>query len=308
MLPHNPFRFGVVCTKAESRRHWVDKVRRVESLGYQILLVPDHLGDQIAPLPALMCAADATSTLRVGTLVLDNDFRHPAVLAQDAATVDVLSEGRFELGLGAGWMREEYDQAGVAFEPGATRVQRLEEALRVVKGLWREGRASVAGKHYTITDLDGRPKPVQRPRPPILVGGGGKRILTIAGREADIVGIVPRSRVDGSGLDLTDVSAEAADDKVSWIQAAAGPRAGSLELNTLIQAVVVSDDGRDAAAQLARRWKVSAETVLNSPYVLIGSTGEIGDAVHARRERYGISYYAVFESAMESWAARAPGV
>lgn len=302
MLPRHPFRFGVVCRKAESRRQWVEKARRVESLGYQILLISDHLGDQFAPIAALASAADATSTLRIGTLVLDNDFRHPALLAQETATLDLLSDGRFELGIGAGWMRAEYDQIGIAFDPGKTRVERLEESLGVIKRLWRDGQTTLKGRHYTITDLDSRLKPAQRPRPPILVGGGGKRILSLACREADIVGIVPRARVDGGGLDLNDVSAAAADDKVAWIQSAAGPRVSTLELNTLLQAVVVTEDPADATAQLARRWKVSVESVQDSPYVLIGSAGEIGDTLHARRERFGISYYAVFEFAMESFA------
>ena len=183
------FRFGAQLLLRRLREEWAAKARRVEELGYSTLCVPDHFDDQLAPIPALVAAAAATTTLRVGTLVLDNDYRHPLLTAKEAATVDVLSGGRFELGMGAGWLRSDYEQSGIACDPPGVRIDRLEEGLAVVKGLLAGGKFSFSGRHYTVTDHPGTPLPVQRPRPPILVGGGGRRILALAGREADIVSV-----------------------------------------------------------------------------------------------------------------------
>ncbi len=183
------FRFGAQLSFAGTREEWVAKARRVEELGYSTLCVPDHFDDQLAPMPALTAAAAATTNLRVGTLVLDNDYRHPILTAKEAATVDLLSGGRLELGLGAGWLRSDYEQSGIALDPPSVRIDRLEEALAVVKGLLAGGKFSFCGRHYTVTNHPGTPLSVQRPRPPILVGGGGRRILALAGREADIVSV-----------------------------------------------------------------------------------------------------------------------
>lgn len=177
------FRFGAQMSFAATRDEWVAKARRVEELGYSTLSVPDHFDDQLAPFPALMAAAAATTTLRVGTLVLDNDYRHPLLTAKEAATVDLLSGGRLELGMGAGWLRSDYEQSGIGCDPPAVRIERLGEGLAVVKGLLAGGKFSFCGLHYTVTHHAGTPQPVQRPRPPILVGGGGRRILTLAARE-----------------------------------------------------------------------------------------------------------------------------
>lgn len=296
------FRFGVQCALAASRREWQDKARRVEALGYQVLLVPDHFGDQFAPLPALLSAAEATRAIRIGTLVFDNDFRHPALLAKEAATLDVLSDGRFEFGIGAGWMRSEYDQTGIAFEPGATRVARLEEAIPLIRAVWREGPASFSGQHYRLTGLESAPLPAQRPGPPLLIGGGGPRILRLAAREADIVGLVLRSRADGNGLDLADLSAAALDDKVRWVREAAGARFESLEFNTLIQTVALTADRAGTADRLSRAFGVPTDAVLDTPYALIGSEDEIADQLRERRARFGLSYYVLFERDMEALA------
>jgi len=267
-----------------------------------MLVVPDHFRDHLAPVPALTAAALATTRLRVGSLVFSNDFRHPAVLAKEAATIDVLSGGRFELGLGAGWLREEYDQTGIRFDAPGTRVERLEEAVTIIKRLLAGERVTFAGRHYTIADLEGRPTPVQRPHPPIAIGGGGRRTLSLAAREASIVGLVPRARRDGSGLDLNDLSDAATREKLEWVRAAAGERFDSLEINTLIQAVVVADQRMAAADQLASRFKVAREVVLETVYVALGTIEEICETLRQRRERYGVSYLTVFERDMEAFA------
>ena len=298
----HPFRFGVTAPTPSAGTDWVERIRRVEQLGYSILVVPDHFRDHLAPGPALTAAALTTTRLRVGSLVFSNDFRHPAVLAKDAATIDVLSGGRFELGLGAGWLREEYDQTGIPFDAPGTRIERLEEAVTIIKRLLAGERVTFAGRHYAIADLEGRPTPVQRPHPPIAIGGGGRRTLTLAAREATIVGLVPRARRDGSGLDLADLGDAATREKLEWVRAAAGARFDSLELNTLIQAVAVADQRNAAADQLAARFKVDRDVVLETPYVLLGTVKEISETVWRRRERYGFSYLTVFERDMEAFA------
>jgi probable F420-dependent oxidoreductase len=296
-----PFRFGVTAPTPSAGTDWAERARRVEQLGYATLVVPDHFRDHLAPVPALTAAALATTRLRVGSLVFSNDFRHPAVLAKEAATIDVLSAGRFELGLGAGWLRAEYDQAGIPFEAPGTRVGRLEEAVTIIKGLLAGERMTFAGRHYTIADLEGRPTPVQRPHPPIAIGGGGRRMLTLAARQASIIGLVPRARRDGSGLDLTDLSDAATREKLEWVRAAAGDRFDSLEIHALIQAVAVGPR-RAAADDLASRFKVARDVVLETVYVLLGTTQEICETLRERRARYGISYLTVFERDMEAFA------
>lgn len=174
MSKPRPFRFGVSVHGSKSRIEWIGIARQAEALGYSTFLIPDHLGDQLSPIPALVTAADATSTLRVGSLVFDNDFRHPVMLAKEAATLDVLSGGRLELGQGGGWMKPEYERAGIPFEHASVRIGRMEEAIRIVKGLFAEGPVDFAGQYYTLTGLEGFPKPMQRPYPPLHIGGGGQ--------------------------------------------------------------------------------------------------------------------------------------
>jgi probable F420-dependent oxidoreductase len=297
-----PFRFGVTAPTPSGGTNWAERARRVEQLGYSMLVVPDHFRDHLAPVPALVAAALATTRLRVGSLVFSNDFRHPAVLAKEAATIDVLSGGRFELGLGGGWLRAEYDQTGIPFDAPGTRVERLEEAVTIIKGLLAGERVTFAGRHYTIADLEGRPTPVQRPHPPIAIGGGGRRTLSLAAREASIVGLVPRARRDGSGLDLSDLSDAATREKLEWVRSAAGERFDSLEINALIQAVVVADQRMTAADQLASRFKVAREVVLETVYVAVGTIDEICETLRQRRERHRISYLTVFERDMEAFA------
>lgn len=298
----HPFRFGVTVPTVRSGPAWVDHVRRIERLGYSIVHVPDHFRDQLAPVPALTAAAMATTRLRVGSLVFSNDFRHPVVLAKEASTIDVLSGGRFELGLGSGWLREEYDQAGISFDAPGTRVERLTEAVAIVKGLLAGEAVTFAGRHYTITALKGRPSPVQRPHPPLLIGGGGPRMLALAAREASIVGLVPRARRDGGGLDRGDFGEAALREKVGWVRDAAGDRFEALELHALIQAVILSGQRSVAAERVAARFGAGREALMDSPYVLIGTVDGICETLRKRREAYGISYLTVFDRDLDAFA------
>ena len=297
-----PFRFGVATARAGSRDAWISKARRIEELGYNILLVPDHFGDQLAPGLGALAAAEATTRLRVGTFVYDNDFRHPVVLAKEIATLDLLTEGRFEPGLGAGWHKPEYDQAGLPFDPPGIRVARLEESVQIVKGLLAEGPFRFKGAHYTVSELNGHPKPLQRPRPPILIGGGGRRMLSLAAREADIVGLAARVKADGSGLDVPDVAAEATDRKLGWLREAAGDRFDQLELNVLVFVTRLIDDRQQAIEALATQFAVRPEMIAESPHVMIGSVEQVRDDLLVRRARWGISYVTIFDDALEAFA------
>lgn len=299
MAAQRPFRFGIhMVEHLTSRAGWYAKARKAESLGYGILTVPDHFRSHLAYAPVLTAAAAATTTLHIGTFVLDNDFRHPAIVAADAGMLDMLSDGRFELGIGAGWLREDYNRAGIPFSPGSVRVDRLMESVCIIKGLMAGNPVTFAGEHYTLTDLPSAAQPVQRPHPPMLIGGGGRRLLTFAAHEADIVSIIPRS-LPGGGLDETD---HAVDEKIDWIRHAAGERFATLELNTLIQRVIVTGDGQQEIAALATEWGSTTEAILGSPYVLIGSVEGISDTLRRRRAEYGISYISVLEQNMDTFA------
>lgn len=303
---YRPFRFGVQGRGAASRAEWVDKARRAEALGYATFLVPDHLPRGLAPLVALASVAAATTTLRLGTFVLDNDFRHPVVLAKEAATLDLLSDGRLELGIGAGWMREEYEQSGIPYEPAETRIAKLVEAARLVKALWTEEATTFSGAYYQVASLSIQPRPIQQPHPPIVMGGGGRRMLTAAARAADIVGLGARSLPDGT-IDQMDVTGEATARKIGWIREAAGDRLDALELNIFVYGVEATDDPAAAAARLAAdvtpaEVTPSAEQVLASPHFLFGPLGAMTETLQARREEYGLSYISVPESLMDALA------
>jgi probable F420-dependent oxidoreductase len=274
--------------------------RHVEALGYHSLLMPDHFGARFALAPALVLAAEATSRLRVGSLVYDNDFRHPALLAQEVASIDLLTDGRFEFGLGAGWLKSEYDAAGVPFDEGKTRVERMAEALQIVKALFAATPVTYEGRHYRLTGLTGSAKPKQEPHPPVLIGGGGRQLLTLAAKEADIISIMPRSRRDGSGLEDADARPDAFTRKLAWIRDAAGDRFSAIELNTLVQTVVITDHPGAAAAPLAKEYEMDTAQVFETPLVLIGSVDQIAETLEQRRERFGISYITVFEKDLEN--------
>ena len=310
MARPRPFRFGVIHEQVQSAAAWADHVRRVEGLGFSTFLVRDHFvpdffGHQPAPLVSLASAAALTTRLRVGTMVLAVDYRHPVMLAKEAATLDVVSDGRLELGLGAGWLRREYETAGLTFDSAGTRIDRLEETIRIVDGLFGAGPISFSGKHYTVTDLDGHPKPVQRPRPPILIGGGRRRILNLAGRTADIVGILTTSVATGTVVDeAAERLAGSVSQKLAWVREGAGPRYDDIELS-LIPTLVFEEDREAAASRLiaGRGWTgVSVADVLAMPSVFIGSVGAIADQMEERRALYGFSYYVVSDRVLDRTA------
>jgi probable F420-dependent oxidoreductase len=301
------FRFGVQLSTAASGEEWAATAREVEDLGFSSLFLPDHFGDQLAPVPAMMAAADATTDLKVGTLVFDNDYKHPVVLAKEMATIDVLSGGRVEFGLGAGWMKTDYEQSGIPMEKPSVRIARMEEGLEVIKGLWAEGAFSYEGEHYTITGLDGLPKPVQKPGPPILLGGGGPKVLGVCGRHADIVGINPSIPAGEIGPDAArDAASDRVDQKVEWLREAAGDRFADIELNALVFVTTVTDDPGPVREMIAGMFGVDQELLGETPYVWIGSAGEIADQLRANRERWGFSYFVV--QSVETMRAIAPVV
>ncbi|HEX6487342.1 MAG TPA: TIGR03621 family F420-dependent LLM class oxidoreductase [Candidatus Dormibacteraeota bacterium] len=298
-----PFRFAVQEHRATTGQEWTDKVRRVESLGYTALYLPDHFSDQLGAFSALAAAAMVTSELRLGHLVLDNDYRHPAVTAKEIASLDVLSGGRADFGLGAGWEKSDYDATGIAYDTPGVRIERMCEGLAICKGLFAPGPFSFEGKHYRVTGLEGQPKPMQRPHPPILLGGGAKRMLSIAAREADIINVnfnLAHGAVS-SELVLTG-TAEQTDEKMAWIKEAAGDRFRDLELSVLIFVLNVTDDRRTIAEGLAGAIGTTVETVLDIPHFLIGTIDQIAEDLQRRRERYGISYVIVQGEAAESFA------
>ena len=302
MVRQRPFRFGIQGRSTGPRDEWLATVRRIEALGYASYLALDHFVRGLDPVASLMAAAMATTTLRVGSFVFDNDFRHPALLAKAAASLDVLSGGRFELGIGGGWLREEYDQTGIPFDPAGVRIERMTEAVRLLKRIFGEEHpVSFAGEHYTVTGLVCPPRPVQQPHPPILIGGGSRRILSVAAREADIVGITTRARADGA-KDTADLTAEATAQKISWIRDAAGERFDDLELNVVVGDVIVTDDGRGAAERLADQYAVTPEEILASPLVLLGSVDAMVERLQERRERYGFSYVVATEPKIDALA------
>src|SRR6476620_4738694 len=281
------FRFGVHTSDAGPGRAWMDAARRIESLGFATLQLRDHFDRQIAPIAAMTAAAVATDTLRVGALVLANDYRHPVVLAKELATIDHLSAGRLEVALGAGWMAPDYEQGGMPFAPPGVRVARLEEATTIVKALFAGGPVTVHGDHYRVTGHELYPTPVQDPRPPIMIAGGGPRMLRFAAREADIVGLNPARQSNAAWEDqnLPDATEAATDRKIGWIREAAGDRYADLELSIVVPFVLVTDEGG-----------------LASPHVLIGSVDQICATLVERRERWDLSYYVFNDDAIDTVA------
>jgi probable F420-dependent oxidoreductase len=305
------FRFGVLCEEMGTREAWLAKARRAEELGYSTLLLRDHFtpgpfGNQFAPIAALMAAAMATTRLRIGSMVFDNDYRHPVILSKEAATLDVLSDGRLEFGLGAGWMGKEYEQAGMSFDPSSARVARFEEALHIFKGLFALEPVTFSGKYYTITGIQGFPRPLQQPHPPILIGAGGRRMLALAAREADIVGILagPLNAGEPTPTDPAAYSAESLSCKIAWLREVAEERFSQLELSVITNPRFTSNR-RQGAEQIARErgWNnVSTEEILKMPTFFIGTVDEVVEQMLERRERFGISYYMTFDRVMEAFA------
>jgi probable F420-dependent oxidoreductase len=285
---------------ATSRQDWQDLARQAEAAGFDILQVPDHLDQCLPPLAALCSAADVTERLQVGTMVVNNDFRHPVLLAREAATVALLAGGRFELGLGAGHMQREYHQAGLPFDPAPVRIARMAESLAIVRRLLDGEDLTFAGEHYRIEGHRIYPVPATRPR--LLVGGNGDRLLSVAAAQADIVGFTGfNPGRTGQGGAITHFTAEGLEERIGLVRERAGARFDSLELHALVQYVLITDDRRRAADDLATRFGggLTAQQVLESPFLLVGTREQMADALRERRERFGVSYWTVF--------ARRPG-
>ena len=291
LFPHRPFRFGVQVSHASTAQEWAELARRSEDAGYDVLTMPDHFTNQLAPVPALMAAADATSTLRIGALVFDNDYKHPVVLAKELATMDLLSDGRTEIGLGAGWMLSDYEQAGMTYDSPKVRIDRFIEGLAVIRGALGPDSFSFSGDHYTISNYNGLPKPVQQPLPPILIGGGGPRVLKFAAREADIVGINGTLTAGVVGPEaISTMTAASVDEKVAIVAAAGAHRISDIELNIRTFFVKVTDDRASTINAISSMFSVPAELIDTSPFALIGSVDACIEQLLERREKWGFSY------------------
>ena len=289
-FPHRGFRFGVQVSKETSAKGWAELARRTEAAGYEVLTMPDHFTDQLAPIPALMAAASATTTLRVGALVFDNDYKHPVILAKELATIDLLSEGRLEIGLGAGWMISDYEEAGIPYDSPKVRIDRFIEGVAVIRGAMADGSFSFSGDHYTITNYNGQPKPMQA-RPPLLIGGGGKRVLSYAAREADIIGINGTMTAGVVGPEaLSTMTAESVDEKVAIVAAAGAHRINDIEMNIRTFFVKVTNDRAATVDGISSMFGVSKDMIDASPFALIGSVEECIEQLLERRERWGFSY------------------
>ena len=286
-----PFRFGVEVWAPFEGSTWTDTVREVESLGYSTLFVPDHFDEGLGPITAMASAAAVTTTLRVGALVFDCDFRHPAVLARELASIDLLSEGRLEVGLGAGWKRLDYDRSGIAMDRPGVRVSRLVEYTTIVKALFADEPVTFHGEHYRITDLPGTPRPHTPGGPPILIGGGAPRLLRFAGATADIVGV--NASIHSGEIDTAaahDALPERIDEKVGWVREGAGARFNDLEINAWLAAAELTDDTAAVAEVMGQLFSADPKDVLASPLSLVGSLSECADRLRERRERWGYSY------------------
>ena len=295
------FRFGLKFRTAKDAASLAAMARRAEDLGYSTILVSDHpTHPQLAPLAAATALACATTRLRVGSSVLANDFRHPVVLAKEVATLDLISGGRVELGIGTGWKQAEYESMGLTFDRASQRIDRLREAIAILRGFWSGKPYALEGEHYSIRELSGYPTPVQD-RLPILIGGGGRKVLSLAAREADIVGVNPaaRSGAHDAATDLDSTEA-ATDEKLRWVAEAAGARMDEVELCMQVYADCVTDSRAEGDQVLAGRYAFSLEEARKVPYAWVGSVGEICAGLEEKRERWGVSYWVVPEHAMET--------
>lgn len=299
------FRFGVAVTNVGSGKEMTELARRAEGLGYSALFVPDHFVDhELAPTVALAHAAAVTDTLRIGPLVLGNDYKHPVVLAREAGTLDLLSDGRLELGIGAGWMTVDYERSGIPLDRPSVRIARLAESITILKGLLADGPFTFHGEHYHVSDLDGQPKAVQRPHPPFIIGGGGPKILTLAAREAQIVGINAnlRSGSPDSADAAQSLTPERTDQKLAWLRDAAGEHFDDLEIQTLVGFVLPTNDSAHVIEAMAAGFGVAPDDARLAPVTLVGTQEEMIDLLEARRARWQMSYHVVPSAALDTLA------
>ena len=323
-----PFRFGIQADFRPTKAKWTEFAKKVEASGYDIITMPDHFTNQLAPIPALMSIANATSSLRIGMLVLDNDFRHPVVLAKELATLDVLSNGRLEIGLGAGWMPSDYEFSGITFEKPSSRIKKLEESIAIMKSAFTKGEFNFDGSYFKIKNYEGFPKPLQCPMPPLLMGGGGTKMLTLATKEANIISIantktkdfgadvigrmssMARSANESFNIEPNTISKKsidslskvAVDEKVAKIHFLAGDRMPNLELNIRPFMINITNKVTIAIENLARNLNTGTQDVLENPFALIGSPEKLIDDLLRRRERWGISYVIVGADVIDSFA------
>ena len=290
-----PFQFMIACRDVVDSKTLVERARWAELIGCTHIAIHDHLGRQFAPIPLLTAVAMTTDRLRLCPLVFNNDLRHPAVLAQELASLDVLSDGRVDVGLGAGWNEPEYRATGIAYDAAPVRIDRMEEAIAIIRGLFADGPFSFAGKHYTITDMDLQPKPIQKPHPPFHIGGTRERVLRLAAREAEIVGMDLRQ--DGEAI--LDAFPARMDVRVGWVRDAAGERLDRLDLSVLrlVGGPTITDRALPVATEVARELgdrtgqAITPTDVLDSPYSLIGSVEGMAEKLVQVRERWGINSF-----------------
>jgi probable F420-dependent oxidoreductase len=300
-----PFRFGLIVHDTGSAKEFTELARKAEGLGFSTLFVPDHFIDhQLAPVVALAHAAAVTDSLRIGPLVLGNDYKHPVVLAREAGTLDLLSNGRLELGIGAGWMTADYEKTGMSLDRPGVRIARLAESIEILKGLFADGPFTFSGEYYRVTELDGQPKPVQRPHPPFIVGGGGPKILALAAREAQIVGVNANLRSgDGNSPDAAhSLTSAATDAKLEALRAAAGSRFSELEIQTLVGFVHVAEHTSGIIDAMASSFGVDREDARMAPVTLVGTEEEIVELLEERRARWQMSYVVLPDDAVDACA------
>ncbi|MDA8398636.1 MAG: TIGR03621 family F420-dependent LLM class oxidoreductase [Actinomycetota bacterium] len=299
----HPFRFAVQASSARDPSEWRSLARRAEDLGYSTLYVPDHFDDQWGPIVALSVAAEATSQLNVGSLVFDNDYRHPAVLAKEIATLDLVSGGRVEVGLGAGWLRSDYEQLGLAYDSPGVRIERMTEGLQVMKALWANAEASFHGSHYDLNGARGLPRPYSQPHPRVVIGGGSRKILSIAAREADVVGVNLKLAAGYVGEEVISTASPAHYmERIDWVREAAGDRFSEIELQCLTFAVKVGPATSEYLDLIATTVSMPPEMVRTSPLALIGSVDEVIDVLQARRQEFGFSYWVVHAAEIDEFA------
>jgi probable F420-dependent oxidoreductase len=290
-MGHRPFRFGISLGGTPTRAELAAGLRRAESAGFEVICTADHISSRLSVFPLLSLAAEL-SGLRVSPMVIANDYHHPVSVARDGASLDLLSDGRFELGIGTGWIKEQYDSIGLAYDPPSVRVDRFEEALQIILGCWSGQPFTFTGNHYRVEGVT-CPQPAQRPRPPVFIAGSGRRMLSLAGRVADIVGI---SAVGGGHTGFSDFanalggSASRIEEQLAWVENGAGKRFDDLIISVFAHHLEVVDDVSGSAAALASVWGTTPDKVLDSPHVLLGHTSQIIETLHERRERFGISY------------------
>jgi probable F420-dependent oxidoreductase len=298
-----PFRFAVQTHAAGSGKEWREQARRIEGHGYSTMYVPDHFGDQWVPEIAMTIAAEATETLNVGALVFDNDYRHPVVLAKQMATLDLASDGRLEVGIGAGWLTTDYVESGIALDPPGVRISRMEEAVQILKALWGEGTCTFEGEHYSLKAAQGLPRPVSQPYPKLLIGGGGKRMLSIAAREADIVGVNPNLKAGYVGPEVAaEARPEKWDERIGWVKDAAGDRFDDIELQVLTFLTQVVPNGKEVYEQMAPLFGMTPDELRQVPIGMAGTAEEIAEMLQARREKWGFSYIVVQSDAADAFA------